>query len=112
MAPVPDALQTILGALTNQSRISFQNVVADIDQHVAPTMALIAHSLTVIGGRLEDGTYTNDIADVEVQAQLDAAASVIVRFANRVLKEIQDILNAVIDAVRDIVNTALGISLL
>src|SRR5437016_10816707 len=42
-------------------------------------------------------TYTKDIADVEVEAQIDAAAAVIVRFANRILKEIQDIINAVID---------------
>jgi hypothetical protein len=112
MAISPNAVQNIVTALTTQARISFTNVVDDIDQHVIPTMASIAHSLTVIGGRLIDGIYTKDIADVEVAAQIDAAASVIVRFANRVLKEIQDTINAVLSAVRDVVNTALGVALL
>jgi hypothetical protein len=112
MAVSPIALQDILVALTTQAKTSFANVVADVDQHVIPTMAAIAHSLVVIGGRLADGTYTKDIADVEVAAQTDAAASVIVRFANRVLKEVQDIINAVLSAVRTVVNNALGVALL
>jgi hypothetical protein len=94
------AIQDITTAPAAQSRVSFTNVVDDIDQHVIPTMPSIAHSFAVIGGRLADGTYTEDIADVEVAAQIDAAASVIVRFANRILREIQDIINAVLCAVR------------
>jgi hypothetical protein len=105
------ATRKILAALTGQAELSFRGVVADIEQHVIPTMASIARSLAVTGGRLADGTFTKDIADVEVAALLDAAASVIVRFANRVLKEIQDIINAVIGAVRDVINTAVGVAL-
>src|ERR1700760_4888660 len=109
---VTSAADQIFSALAQQSRTSFQGVVQDIEQHVIPTMASIARSLAVIGGRLADGTYTPDIADVEVAAQIDAAAAVIVRFANRILKEIQDTINAVLSAVRDVVNTALGVALL
>ena len=103
---VENAADQILSALVQQSRISFQGAVQDIDQHVIPTMAYIARSLAVIGGRLADGTYTKDIADVEVAAQIEAAAAVIVRFANRILKEIQDLINVVIDAVKDVINAA------
>lgn len=106
------AAGNILNALIQQSRTSFAGVVDDIDQHVVPTMASIARSLAVIGGRLKDGTFTKEIADVEVAAQLDAAASVIVRFANRILKEIQDIINAVVDAVKHVVNAAVQVALL
>jgi hypothetical protein len=109
---IKSAADKILTALVEQSRISFQGVVQDVEQHVIPTMALIARSLAVIGGRLKDGTYTKEIADVEVAAQLDAAASVIVRFANRILKEIQEIINAVIDAVKQVVNAAVKVALL
>jgi hypothetical protein len=112
MAASPTALQDILTALTGQARISFKDVVADIDQHVIPTMASIAQNLVVIGGRLASGLYDQRTADVEVAAQIDAAASVIVRFANGVLKQIQDIINAVLGAVRDVVNTALGVAVL
>jgi hypothetical protein len=112
MAISPTALQDILGALTTQAKTSFADVVTDIDQHVIPAMASIAHSLVVIGGRLADGTYTKDIADVEIAAQVDAAASVIVRFANAVLRQIQDIINAVLDAVSTVINNALGVALL
>jgi hypothetical protein len=112
MAASGTAVQDIFTALTSQAKVSFTNVVADFDQHVIPAMASIAHSLVVIGGRLADGTYTKSIADVEVAAQVDAAASVIVRFANQILKEVQDIINAVLSAVRNVVNTALGVALL
>ena len=112
MAIAPNAIQTVFTALSAQARLSFTNVVDDVDQHVIPTMASIAHSLAVIGGRLADGTFTKEIADVEVAAQIDAAASVIVRFSNRILREIQDIINAVLHAVRMVVNDALGVVLL
>lgn len=109
---VTDAADQIFSALVQQSQTSFQGVVQDIDQHVIPTMSLIARSLAVIGGRLEDGTFTKDIADVEVAAQIDAAAAVIVRFANRILKEIQDIINAVISAVKQVINAAVQTTLI
>lgn len=109
---VTGAADKILVALIGQSRISFQGVVDDIDQHVIPTMASIARSLAVIGSRLADRIYTKEIADVAVAAQLDAAAAVIVRFANKVLKEAQDVINAAIDAVREEVNAAVRVALL
>ena len=109
---VTNAANQIFSALVQQSQTSFQGVIQDIDQHVIPTMASIARSLAVIGGRLADGTYTRDIADVEVAAQIDAAAAVIVRFANRILKEIQDIINAVIDAVKQVINAAVRTALI
>jgi hypothetical protein len=109
---VKSAADKIFSALSKQSRVAFQGVVEDIDQHVLPTMALIARSLAVIGGRLADGTFTKDIAQVEVDAQLDAAAAVIVRFANRLLKTVEDLLNAVVAAVRDVVNAAVGVALI
>jgi hypothetical protein len=37
---------------------------------------------------------------------------VIVRFANRVFKEIQDIINAVIDAVKQVINAAVQTALI
>jgi hypothetical protein len=109
---VESAADQIFSALAQQSRTSFQGVVQDIEQHVIPTIALIARSLAVIGVRRANGTYTPDIADVEVAAQIDAAASVIVRFANRILKEIQDIINAVIDAVKLVINAAVQTALI
>jgi hypothetical protein len=109
---VTNAADQIFSALAQQSRTSFQGVVQDIDQHVIPTMSLIGQSLAVIGGRLADGTYTEAIAEVEVAAQIDAAAAVIVRFANRILKEIQDIINAVIEAVKQVINTAVQTTLI
>ena len=112
MAVSSTAFNDILSALTTQAQASFATVVTDINQHVLPTMASIAHSLVVIGGRLADGTYTRDIADVEIAAQVDAAASVIVRFANALLKQVQDIINAVLSAVKDVVNAAVGVALL
>jgi hypothetical protein len=112
MAASPTAFQDILDALTVQARVSFTDVVDDINQHVIPTMAAIAHSLVVIGGRLADGTYTQDIANVEVDAQIDAAASVVVRFAHKILTEVQEILDAVLNAVSIVVNKALGVALL
>jgi hypothetical protein len=106
------ALQDILDALTAQARVSFADVVADVDQHVAPTMALIAHNLVVIGSRLADRTYDEDIANAELTAQVNAAASVIVRFANQILRQIEIIINATLNAVRTVVNRALGVALL
>jgi hypothetical protein len=112
MPASPTAFQDILGALTKQARASFSDAVGDINQHVIPTMATIAHNLVLIGGRLADKTYTKNIADVEVDAQIYAAASVIVGFTNKILMEVQEILNAVLNAVSIVVNRALGVALL
>lgn len=106
------AFQTIFKAVTAQARTSFKGIVSDIEQNVVPTMASISHSLIIIGTRLTNGTYTKDIADVEVAGQLEAAASMIIRFANATLKAVQDIINALLAAVAGVVNGALGVSLL
>jgi hypothetical protein len=106
------AFQTIFKAVTTQARTSFKGIVADIEQNVVPTMASISHSLVIIGTRLANGTYTKDIADTEVAGQVEAAASVINRFANAVLKAVQDIINALLAAVAGVVNSVLGVGLL
>jgi hypothetical protein len=109
----PDAaFQVVFKAVTAQARTSFQGIVADIEQNVVPTMASISHSLLIIGTRLANGTYTKDIADAEVAGQGEAAASVIIRFANATLKAVQDIMNALLAAVAGVVNGALGVRLL
>ncbi len=75
-------------------------------------MASISHSLVIIGTRLANGTYTKDFADAEVAGQVEAAASVIIRFANAALKAVQDIINALLAAVAGVINGALSVRLL
>jgi hypothetical protein len=106
------AFGAVLSALTRQARSSFEGVVADIDQHVLPAMSWIAKGLVVIAARLKSGIYTDEIARAEVDGLVDAAASILVRFANRILKEVQDIINAVLEATRATINTALGVALI
>jgi formiminotetrahydrofolate cyclodeaminase len=106
------AFKAIYDALSKQAAISFDGVVSDVEQHVLPTMAAIARGLVVIGTRLKEGIYDEEIARVEIDAQIDAMAAVLVRFANRILKEVQDIINAVLDAARVAINGALGVALL
>lgn len=109
----PDAaFQTVFKAVTAQARTSFKGVVVDVEQNVVPSMAAISHSLIIIGMRLSNDTYTKDIADVEVAGQIEAAASVIIRFANAVFKAVQDIINGLLAAVAGVVNGALGVILL
>ncbi len=112
MANVQNAAAEIFKALSDQSRASFSTVVSDIDTHVLPTMAMIAQNLATIGLQLADNKIDKEMADIEVKMQIDAAASVLVGFANTTLKGIQDILNVVLDAVKGAVNTAVGITLL
>lgn len=106
------AAQTIFDALAAQARRSFAGVVGDVEKDVIPTMAMLAQNLVVIGGRLASGEYTKQDAQDELDAQVDAAASVIVRFANEVLAQIQALLNALLAAVAEAVNHALGVPLL
>ena len=106
------AFDDIYKALVAQARISFHDVVEDVEQHVVPSMASLAQNLVTIGSRQQDGTYTAVRAQIELDAQADATASVIVRFANDVLKAIQDLVNAVLAAVATVVNKALGVALL
>ncbi len=106
------AFKSIYDALAKQAGTSFKDIVADFERHVLPTMASIAAGLVVIGARLKEGVYTDEIAGAEVDALVDAAASVLVRYANRILKEVQDIINAVLEAVRAAINGALGVALI
>ncbi|HEX3346776.1 MAG TPA: hypothetical protein VHS58_01585 [Acetobacteraceae bacterium] len=106
------AANTIFDALSTQARVSFAGVVGDVERDVIPTMAMLAQNLVVIGARRADGTYSAQDAADELEAQVDAAASVIVRFANEVLAQIQALLNALLAAVKSVVNAALPISVL
>lgn len=112
MSDVQKAATDIFNALANQSRTSFAAVVSDIDKHVLPTMAMIAQNLATIGTQLAADRISKTTADLEIQMQKNAAAAVLVGFANTTLKNIEDILNAVLSAVRTAVNTAVGVALL
>jgi hypothetical protein len=103
------AAKTIFDALSGQAHISFANIVKDVEKDVIPTLAMLAQNLVVIGQRRAKGDYDDqDVAD-ELEATVNAAASVIVRFASDVLAEIQALLNALLDAVKTIVNAALPV---
>jgi len=102
----------IFDELSTRARSSFGNVVSDIDKDVSPTMAMLSQNLVVIGRRLATGDYTKQDADDEIEAQVYAAASVIVRFANEVLTQIQAMLNAILSAAAAVVNRAVGVALL
>lgn len=109
---VAAAAKTILDALSTQAKASFSGVIGDIDKDVIPTMAMLAQNLAIVGARLESGEYQQQDAADEIAAQVDAAASVLVRFTNEVLSEIQALLNALLNAVSGVVNKAVGVALL
>jgi hypothetical protein len=98
----------IFKALSSASQTAFAGIVDDIEKHVLPTMAMIAQSLVTIGSQLASGDIDKEVADIEVEMQVRAAAAVIVGFANTTLLNVQNIINAVLDAVKDTVNTVLG----
>lgn len=52
------------------------------------------------------------MANIEVRMAIRAAASVIVGFANETLLGIERIINAVLGAIKQVVNTAVGVAVL
>ena len=99
--------------LTDQARLSFGGMVGDVDKHVLPSMASLAQNLvTIAATKATTPGYTDAMAQADFQAQVDAAASVLIRFANNTLKAVQDKLNALLAAVAGAINRLIGFPLL
>jgi len=109
---VGDAAATIFDALVSESETALKDVVSDLQTHVVQTMAMLARSLATIGLDRADYVITEDMANIEVRMAIRAAASVIVGFANETLLGIERIINAVLGAIKQVVNTAVGVAVL
>ncbi|HTW29393.1 MAG TPA: hypothetical protein VME92_19870 [Acetobacteraceae bacterium] len=112
MSDVQSVAADILKVLEPQARSSFAGLVRDVETHVLPSMAMIAQSLATVGAQRVAGTISEELASLEIDGLRDAAASVIVGFANTTLQQVQAVLNAVLAAVAASVNRLVGIALL
>jgi hypothetical protein len=99
--------------LSDQAKVSFKGVAVEFDKGVLPAMASLAQNLVTIQElKATNNAYTNEMALADFQEQLDAAASVLIRFANATLLAVQNVLNALISAVATILNKLVGFPLI
>jgi hypothetical protein len=99
--------------LSDQARIGLSGMVGDVNKQVLPSMASLAQNLVTIADlKATDPDYTVEMAKQDFQAQVDAAVSVLVRFANATLLAVQEALNAVLAAISAAIDKLIGFSLL
>ena len=91
-----------------------QGLAGDVWQQMksfaVPELKKIAVQIVAIGEHLED--YTQEGARALLDMQMKAAAGVIVAMTTLTLLAVQEALNAIIAAVKQLVNSTLGFALI
>jgi hypothetical protein len=99
--------------LSDQAKISFKGIVVEFDKGVLPAMASLAQNLVTIQElKSTNNAYTDEMARADFQEQLDAVATVLIRFANATLLAVQNVLNALISAAGSVLNKLVGFPLI
>ena len=104
---VQTAAEKALTAGMTAARNGGKGLAADLASQLKPNLLDIAAQIASITEARITGTITTELAQLNLKQQFESIRDLAVAEAELVLLAIQDILNAVIDALKAAVNTAL-----
>lgn len=104
---VQTAAEKALTAGMTAARNGGRGLAADLASQLKPNLLDIAAQIASITEARSTGTITTELAQLNLKQQFESIRDLAVAEAELVLLAIQDILNAVIDALKAAVNTAL-----
>lgn len=74
----------------------------------APELKQVAARLVAIEIGVKDGTFSPEVAKQLMKMQVDSGVDVIIAMTELTVFEAQKLINAALEAVRDVANTAVG----
>jgi hypothetical protein len=101
-------LKTMVGAAEG----AFAGTWQEIKTYTVPELEKIASTIVSIEANVVDGNYTRDVANLILRMQLRATQSVIVATTGLILLQVERALNAIMSAISDVVNSAIGFPLI
>jgi hypothetical protein len=101
-------LKTMVGAAES----AFAGTWQEIKTYTVPELEKIASTIVSIEANVVAGNYTRDVANLILRMQLRATQSVIVATTGLILLQVERALNAIMSAISDVVNSAIGFPLI
>jgi hypothetical protein len=107
LSDVQAAAENALTAGANAARNEGKGLAADLASQLKPNLLDIAAQIASITEARIAGTITTELAQLNLKQQFESIEDLAIAEEELVLLAIQDILNAVIDALKAAVNAAL-----
>ncbi len=106
------ALQSAARAGAAAASTAGRDLTGDIETFVVPKLQAIAIDVSDILEKQQSGIFSTDMAQSELASQCGAVMDLVRTVATLVVEEIQQIYNAILGALGDAVNKAIGVTLL
>ena len=103
-------VDSLLPAMTNAAKTAFGNVWDKVEHYAVPEFKKIGTQIVAI--EVHKKEYTPDGARLLMQMQVTACRGVLVAMTELTLQQVEAAINAVLKAIADVVNKAIGFALL
>ena len=103
-------IDSLTGAMLTAGRGLAGDIWAAMEHYAAPELKKIAVQIAAIAEHLND--YTPEGAAILMRMQVNAAIAVIVAMTSLVMLAVQNAINAILSAVSEVVNKAVGFALI
>lgn len=105
-------LEQLLGPMLEAASASGQSLWNRAKTFAIPELEDVAKRILAIEIGVQDGDFSEDAAKDLLALQLQSAVAVMEQMAELTIFEAQQIINAALGAIRDVVNGAVGFALL
>lgn len=104
--------ESLLETMVSAAEGAFAGSWNEIESYTVPELEKVASTIASIEANVAAGRYTQETADLILRMQVRSAQSIIVATTGLVLLQVERALNAVLAAIADVVNKAVGFSLI
>lgn len=105
-------VDSLLSAMVSAAEGAFAGSWSDIKSYAVPELEKIASTIVSIEANVAAGRYTQETANLILRMQLRSTQAIIVATTGLLLLQVEKALNAILGAIADVVNTALGFPLI
>lgn len=105
-------VDSLLGTMVSAAEGAFSGSWSDIESYATPELQKIASTIVSIEANVAAGHYTQETANLILRMQVRSAEAIIVATTGLLLLQVEKALNAVLAAIGDVVNKAVGFPLI
>lgn len=106
------AVDNLLSQMVAAAEGAFKGSWNDIKAYTVPELEKVASTIVSIEANVATGRYTQDTANLILRMQVRSTEAIIVATTGLLLLQVEDALNAILGAIADVVNKAVGFPLI
>lgn len=106
------SVDTLVETMVSAAEGAFTGSWNEVKSYTVPELEKIASTIVSIEANVAAGRYTQDTANLILRMQVRSTEAIIVATTGLVLLQVENAINAILAAIADVVNKAVGFPLI